>query len=250
MSVDRRKGPSLDLTLASGAGASCIYPLLGTVTRPNWRFFGTDADEKSFAFAQRNVTSNDLESRIRLRKVSRQDPLIPLDALGTRRLDFTMCNPPFYASREDMQSSTSLKGAPPSAVCTGADIEMITEGGDAGFATRMIGESSTLRARVQWYTCMMCKLSSLATVVAALRDAGCRNWAVGTLAESGRTRRWVVGWSWADFRPRNVSELPGVWVHRDQRAAGWRLWGRVSIYSTGPLPCHADPERALYPVPA
>ena len=169
-------------------------------------------DAKSFAFAQRNVASNDLDSRIRLHRVSPQDPLLPLDALGARRLDFTMCNPPFYASREDMRSSTASKSGPPSAVCTGADVEMIAEGGDAGFATRMVRESSRLRDRVRWCTCMVGKLASVGAVVAALRGVGCRNWAVGALAEGGRTRRWVVGWSWADFRPRNVSDVPGVWV--------------------------------------
>jgi 23S rRNA (adenine1618-N6)-methyltransferase len=187
-------------------GASCIYPLLGTVTRPNWRFFGTDIDAKSFAFAQRNVAANGLDSRIRLHKVSSAaDPLLPLDALGARRLDFAMCNPPFYASREDMRAATAGKGAPPSAVCTGADVEMIAEGGDAGFAARAVRESAALRGRVGWCTCMLGRLASVGAVVAALRAEGCRNWAVGALAEGGRTRRWVVGWSWADFRPRNVS---------------------------------------------
>jgi 23S rRNA (adenine1618-N6)-methyltransferase len=221
-----------DLTSPSGVGASCIYALLGTVTRPNWRFFGTDIDDKSFAFAQRNVASNDLDSRIRLHKAAPQDPLLPLDALGARHLDFAMCNPPFYQSRGAMLMATAAKGAPPPAVCTGATVEMITEGGDAGFAARIVKESAALKERVRWCTCLLGRLPSVGVVVAALRKEGCRNWAVGTLAEGGRTRRWVVAWSWADYRPCNVSDPPlppaGVLAHRDLRAGG-RLWGRLFL---------------------
>jgi 23S rRNA (adenine1618-N6)-methyltransferase len=210
-------------------GSSCIYPLLGTVTRPNWRFFGTEMDTKSFAYAQRNVSANDLESRIRLYKVSHLDQLLPLDKLGARHLDFVMCNPPFYESREDMLASWSSKSSPPSAICTGADVEMITEGGDAGFATRMVQESTEHQGRVQWFTCMLGKLTSLGTVVAALRNARCRNWAVGVLSGGGKTRRWVIGWSWSGFRPLNVSDIPGV-CRADRVVRG----GRVLLSSDMP----------------
>lgn len=104
-------------------------------------------------------------------------------------------------------NSTWTKTAPPSAVCTGADVEMITEGGDAGFVVRMVEESQEHRETVQWYTSMLGKLSSASVVIDSLKSAGCRNWAVGSLVTGGKTRRWVVGWSWGDFRPRNVSLL-------------------------------------------
>jgi len=126
--------------------------------------------------------------------------------MGIKHADFVMCNPPFYKSKEDMQASLS-KDTPPSAVCTGADVEMITEGGDAGFAVRIVEESKVLGERVQWYTCMLGKLSSVAVIVGRLKELGCQNWAIGCLVPGGKTRRWVVGWSWGDMRPANVSIL-------------------------------------------
>jgi 23S rRNA (adenine1618-N6)-methyltransferase len=195
------------LTEPRGVGASCIYGLLGTASRPNWRFFGTELDEKNFDFAQRNVEGNNLSNRIKLLRTSALDRLLPLDKLcsPSTTIDFTMCNPPFYSSEQDMQSSTWTKAAPPSAVCTGAPVEMITEGGDAGFVSRMADESKEMAGRVRWYTSMFGKLDSVLVVVERLKKLGCRNWALGTLFTGSPTRRWVLAWSWGDWRPSNVS---------------------------------------------
>jgi 23S rRNA A1618 N6-methylase RlmF len=79
--------------------------------------YGSDIDTHSLDHAQRNVDANNLSSRIKLRLSSPEDPLIPLDKLGVSRLDFVMCNPPFYSSEEDMARAYGIKEMPPSAVC-------------------------------------------------------------------------------------------------------------------------------------
>lgn len=60
---------------------------------------------------------------------------------------FTMCNPPFYGSREEVQNSAEAKELGPSAVCTGADTEMITPGGEVAFIGQMVRESLRLGTR-------------------------------------------------------------------------------------------------------
>jgi 23S rRNA (adenine1618-N6)-methyltransferase len=79
---------------------------------------------------------------------------------------------------------------------------MVTPGGETAFAARIIAESLLLRERVQWYTTMLGKLSSVPVVVGQLRDAGVTNWAVAEFVQGSRTRRWGVGWSFGDLRPR------------------------------------------------
>lgn len=86
-------------------------------------------------------------------------------------LDFTMCNPPFYGSAEEIASSEAGKARLPFAVsmlclpvsrfvhttsstdrrndvrvqvCTGAENEMITPGGEVAFVSRMIQETPSL----------------------------------------------------------------------------------------------------------
>ncbi|KAJ4359145.1 hypothetical protein N0V85_009474, partial [Neurospora sp. IMI 360204] len=115
------------LGLDIGTGASAIYPLLGCVQHPSWSFFATDIDTHSLSFAQRNIQLNNLEDRITLLHRLPFQHLIPLDALwgrGIQKIDFCMCNPPFYSSPSDLLSSAAKKSRPPLTACTGAEVEM------------------------------------------------------------------------------------------------------------------------------
>ncbi|KAF2101529.1 hypothetical protein NA57DRAFT_33934 [Rhizodiscina lignyota] len=188
-----------------GTGASAIYPLLFCASRPSYRLGATDIDLPSLTSAAKNISLNDLSSRIRLLETTSADPLIPLDGLSIEHADFTICNPPFYSSVEEMQAAFTGEGKskPPSAVCTGSENEMVTEGGDVGFVLRMVEESKQLKEKVQWYSSMLGKLESLRAVVAKLKEIEVSNWAVCCLRAGAKTRRWAVAWSWGDSRPRN-----------------------------------------------
>jgi 23S rRNA (adenine1618-N6)-methyltransferase len=173
---------------------------------------GSDIDTHSLDHAQRNVDANNLSSRIKPRLSSPEDPLIPLDRLGVSRLDFVMCNPPFYSSEEDMARAYGIKEMPPSAVCTGSTNEMICSGGDVGFVSRILEESLILRERVQWYSSMLGRLASLQQLVAKLREHGVTNFAVTNLKAGHKTRRWAVAWSFSDLRPANAVARHGELV--------------------------------------
>lgn len=89
--------------------------------------------------------------------------------------------------------------------CTGAEVEMVTSGGEVAFVKRMIDESLQLRDRVQWYTSMLGKLSSINAVVEMLIKHGITNFAVTEFEQGSKTKRWAVAWSWGDRRPAMVS---------------------------------------------
>jgi len=166
---------------------------------------GTDIDPQNFSYANNNIERNGLESRIRTKLNTAEDALVSPKAFDLDNLDFVMCNPPFYSSAEDLAISSAGKSGPPSAVCTGAEVEMICPGGDAGFVLRMVGESRELKDTVRWYTSMLGKLSSVHQVIDRLKEIGVTNWAVTLLRAGNKTRRWAVGWSFGDRRPSNVS---------------------------------------------
>lgn len=117
-------------------------------------------------------------------------------------IDFTMCNPPFYESRVEMLSSAASKQRPPFTACTGSETEMVTAGGEVAFVSRMIDESMLLKSNVQWYTSMLGKYSSVAVVVHKLKEHGIGNYAITEFVQGSKTRRWGVGWSFEDLRPR------------------------------------------------
>ncbi|TFK82629.1 S-adenosyl-L-methionine dependent methyltransferase [Polyporus arcularius HHB13444] len=190
-----------------GTGASAIYPLLGCSTHSNWTFTATEIDFLSIEYARRNVVQNGLEERI---SVVQADPdgsiLAPL-AQSDVPYDFTMCNPPFYGSREEVIQSAESKEFEPNAVCTGADVEMITAGGEAAFVGKMVRESLRLRDKCRWFTSMLGKMSSLTHIVHLLREHAVSNYAITELVQ-GQTRRWVVAWSYGDVRlPDSIGRL-------------------------------------------
>lgn len=182
-----------------GTGASAIYPLLGCASNPSWNFVATDIDPLSLTYARSNIEANNLTARIQLIESTPQAPLIPLQ--NEQRLNFVMCNPPFYASNEELQASAKGKDKPPHSACTGSANEMVCDGGEISFISRTIDESLVLRERVQWYTSMVGKLSNLVPLIERLKVEGCVNLAVGELVQGNKTRRWVLGWSWDGWRP-------------------------------------------------
>lgn len=111
-----------------------------------------------------------------------------------------MCNPPFYESKADLLTSAEVKQRPPFTACTGSENEMVTSGGEVAFVSRMIDESLVLKDRVQWYTSMLGKHSSVAFLVQKLRDAKIDNYAITEFVQGSKTRRWAIAWSFEDMR--------------------------------------------------
>jgi len=130
------------------------------------------------------------------------------------RIDILLTNPPFYSSQASMLESASLKSRPPNSSCTGAPIEMITPGGEVAFVRQLIAESTrpANRAKIQWFSSMFGKLSSVSAVVEHLRAHNCMNYAVTEFVQGQKTRRWCVAWSWMGFRPPTsvARGIPGL----------------------------------------
>ncbi|KAF2122205.1 hypothetical protein BDV96DRAFT_140297 [Lophiotrema nucula] len=204
-----RKVTGLDI----GTGTSAIYTLLALQCRPNWIMCATDIDKKSFDSAAHNLAINGLLTRTKLLQTTKDNDLIPLQYLGVDRLDFTVCNPPFFVDAKEMRNSLTGEGKNkiPSAACTGTETEMVCEGGEVGFVTRIVNESLRLKDKVTWYSSMLGKLDSAKAIIELLKKHEINNWAVGVLEPGDVTKRWVVAWSFGDLRPRNgIARIEGI----------------------------------------
>ncbi|KAI6163070.1 S-adenosyl-L-methionine dependent methyltransferase [Pisolithus thermaeus] len=166
-----------------GTGASVVYPLLACRLETTWQFVATDVDRDSLISARENVELNRLSDRV----------------LITETYDFTMCNPPFYSSVEEMTQSAETKEFGPNAICTGAEVEMITPGGEVAFVSRIFMESLHHKARCRWYTSMLGKMISLHEIVSLLRGHQVDNYAITEFVQ-GQTRRWAIAWSFGTRR--------------------------------------------------
>ncbi|KAI7869094.1 uncharacterized protein EV154DRAFT_432044 [Mucor mucedo] len=188
-----------------GVGASCIYPLLGCATDLNWRFLGTDIDLRSIDYAKENVKRNHLEDRITIQHTADPSKIFLLEDT-VPVYTFSMCNPPFYSSQEELDEGLDNKELEPSAVCNGSNGEMITEGGEYGFISRMIEESLILQKRVIWYTSMMGLKRTIRPLVRLLKESGISNYVVTNFTQ-GNTTRWAIAWSFYDNRPTHIKML-------------------------------------------
>ena len=190
----------------------------------------TDIDPKNLEYAKRNVNLNNLQKHIKVLPREPSDPLIPLDEMGVNSLDLVMTNPPFYESQKELDDCARKKARPPLSACTGAPVEMVTEGGEVGFTKRIFEESLELRGRVQWYTTMLGKLSSVEAVVDMLQGHAVDNYCVTEFVQGTKTRRWAVGWSFRGMRPteevcRGMKELPWKKVLPPSVEFKVLLWG-------------------------
>ena len=88
---------------------------------------------------------------------------------------------------------------------------MVTRGGEVDFVKRMIDESLHLRERIQWYTSMLGKLSSISVLVETLIKHGNHNFAVTEFEQGSKTKRWALAWSWGDRRPTMVRQASGCY---------------------------------------
>lgn len=183
-----------------GTGASVVYPLLACRLEPTWQFVATDVDRDSLISARENVELNRLSDRVLITETSPSKPLLfPLEEDTTSTYDFTMCNPPFYSSVEEMTQSAETKEFGPNAICTGAEVEMITPGGEVAFVSRIFMESLHHKARCRWYTSMLGKMISLHEIVSLLRGHQVDNYAITEFVQ-GQTRRWAIAWSFGTRR--------------------------------------------------
>jgi len=137
--------------------------------------------------AKRNVELNGWQNDIDVRLVASNGAILTNLVEGTERIDFCMCNPPFF--EEISQTGLNRK-----VVCTGTIQEMVVEGGEKQFVSRMIEESILLQDRIRWYTAMIGRKEDLKSLLKRLRTKGIVNVRT-TEFHQGRTTRWGLGWS-------------------------------------------------------
>ncbi|KAJ3037319.1 2,5-diamino-6-(ribosylamino)-4(3H)-pyrimidinone 5'-phosphate reductase [Rhizophlyctis rosea] len=115
---------------------------------------------------------------------------------NNRKYDFCMCNPPFYDSREQLEASRQTKELDPFAICTGTEGEMITEGGELQFVTRIINESVERRNDIRWFTSLLGRKEDVGKLSEIL-EARNLKYVVHELRQA-KTVRWVIGWTYDD----------------------------------------------------
>jgi 23S rRNA (adenine1618-N6)-methyltransferase len=197
-----------------GVGASCIYPILVCSVWSHCQMYGTDINPESIAKARENLQRNDLESRISLIQTSDDSKLLPTISMIPQ---FTMCNPPFYSSPEEMRALRAMKQQNPYSELQAVDSELFTAGGEMEFTMKLVDESMQLRGST-WYSTMVGKKSTLERLVEKLQKEGIINYALHEISPGSKTRRWTIAWNFTAFHPRNITcRVIGTVKHLNRR---------------------------------
>ncbi|KAL1512651.1 hypothetical protein ABEB36_002210 [Hypothenemus hampei] len=186
-----------------GTGASCIYPLLA-VKKNNWRMLATETDDESIKFAQINIENNGLNTLISIVKPSGDHLLPDID----EDYDFCMCNPPFFASTQELHpsfKSRKLDRPRPKNAFVATVTEVVAKGGEVEFIEKLIEESLVLKTKIKLYTTMVGQKSDLPALKKKLREAKVFSFKETEFCQ-GNTTRWGLAWTYLEYDLRKVCD--------------------------------------------
>ncbi len=183
-----------------GVGANCIYPILGAQLM-GWEMVGVDIDSTAVTAAIENVKATpNLEKRITI--LHQKGPgaifkgIIPAGAY----YNFSMCNPPFHASKEEATRATyrKLKNLGNFTGFTqnfgGQANELWCNGGEALFIKRMIKESVLYKSQIGIFTTLISKKESLSKIYKQL-DKLKANYQTISMGQGSKQSRFIA-WHW------------------------------------------------------
>jgi 23S rRNA (adenine1618-N6)-methyltransferase len=192
-------GPGVRI-LDIGTGANGIYPILGSRSY-GWSFVGSDIDAGALKAVRAIVASNPaLSERVEIR---RQEPGRILQGLvrDGERFDACLCNPPFHASPEEARAGSQRKwrnlgkGTAPVLNFGGRGGELWCEGGEQAFLLQLIEESHRLPEACRWFTSLVSREESLASLRRALSRAHVKAQRVIPMAQ-GQKKSRILAWSY------------------------------------------------------
>ncbi|PCJ94812.1 MAG: 23S rRNA (adenine(1618)-N(6))-methyltransferase RlmF [Flavobacteriaceae bacterium] len=157
-----------DITgLDIGMGANCIYPILGAQIY-DWKMVGVDIDPTVVSAAKNNIDVNPpLVGKIEIRHQPNKANIFEGAIQPNDYFHFTMCNPPFHASKEAATKSTlrKLKNLENSRKVSlnfgGQSNELWCNGGEALFIKRMIKQSVPFAKQVGVFSCLVSRSEHL-----------------------------------------------------------------------------------------
>jgi 23S rRNA (adenine1618-N6)-methyltransferase len=199
---DFKKGKNMRC-LDIGAGANCVYPLIGS-KEYDWSFVASEFDQKSLASAQAIVESNErLKDRVEIREQVNAHYILNGIIRHGEYFDLSVCNPPFHSSPEDASAGSTrkiknLKGTSvgkPKLNFGGQNNELWCEGGEVDFITKMIFESKNYKESVGWYTTLVSKENHLNGFYQSLKKVGATDVKTIGMGQGNKKSR-ILAWTY------------------------------------------------------
>ncbi|OEF27567.1 23S rRNA (adenine(1618)-N(6))-methyltransferase [Vibrio rumoiensis 1S-45] len=194
-----------------GAGANCIYPILGA-TSYDWNFVGSDIDPVSVKTAQLLIQANrKLKNKIKLRLQNDANCIFSGIIKPQDTFALTMCNPPFHESlekategslrkvrnlnksKDSSSKSSSIKAdGKPVLNFAGTENELCYEGGEIAFLKLMANESLEFSDQVCWFTSLVSKQENVPLLEQQVKNLGAKQVKVIHMSQGQKMTRFVA----------------------------------------------------------
>lgn len=209
-----RKGKTINC-LDIGVGASCIYPIIG-ITEYNWNFIASDIDRKSIATAKKIISSNpNLKGKVDFRFQNDSNKIFEGILKEDDRIEITICNPPFHASRKEaleeqrkkVRNLTGKYHQNPKLNFSGASEELIYEGGEYQFIQNMIKESVKYANNCVWFSTLVSKKKNLHGIYINLKRLKVHQIKEIEIITANKKSR-IIAWTFMTKREQKYGKKP------------------------------------------
>ena len=202
-------GPGIKC-LDIGVGASCIYPIIGTLEY-GWSFVGSDIDPVSVESANRIIASNPaLQGKIECKLQKNAKDFFYGIIRKDEFLDLSVCNPPFHASEQEVQAGTLRKvnnlnpgkSVEPIANFGGQSHELWCDGGEVKFVRSMIQQSKKFGDSCFMFSTLISKESNLKSVYRTLEEVEAFGVETIPMGQGNKISR-IVAWTFLTHEAQN-----------------------------------------------
>lgn len=209
------------LGLDIGVGANCIYPLLGHQVYA-WQFIGSEVQANALKAAQKVVNAHPkVAPAIDLRLQSNTHQLLHDIVQQQERLDFTVCNPPFYESAQAAKTANNRKlrglnkkaahSKQPKASKLGAEQrnfggqahELWCEGGERKFIQRLLDESKDFKHQCCWFSSLVAQSKHLEALEQRAHYLGAQSIKIISMQHGNKTAH-ILAWSFLDRQQQQL----------------------------------------------
>lgn len=190
------------ICLDVGVGASCIYPILGSIEY-DWNFIASDIDPASIQSSQSIIDANSvLKEKVSLRLQEDGRRYFQGVLKEEEKIDLAMCNPPFHASANEAREAAkrkvqnlnkkSIKN--PTLNFAGNLNELVYEGGEKQFLINMIKESKNFDKNCLWFSSLVSKESNVKAARKTIEKVGATQSKLIPMGTGNKTSR-IIAWT-------------------------------------------------------
>jgi 23S rRNA (adenine1618-N6)-methyltransferase len=188
-----------------GIGANGVYPIIGN-NEYGWTFIGSDIDIVSIESVQQLIENNPfLKEVIDCRLQTNPKDIFTGILKEGEFIDFSICNPPFHASKAEAEEGTLRKLSNLNQKVVkkvnlnfgGQNGELWCEGGEERFVRNMIRQSRQFKNNCFWFSSLISKQANLKSIYEALEKAEAFEVKTLPMGQGNKTSR-IVAWTFLD----------------------------------------------------